>query len=77
MQETFKLKGKKYRIKDPINEAISIVRQTYPSATPHGSLGHWCYLLNWSKPNEETVAEAWPVRGSNDDWWLRVKEKTS
>lgn len=72
MNEVHGLKGPKLRVRT-IKEATALVLQTHPGVYAEGSTAHWSWGTAWHQPENEIVAEAWPVRCSTD-WWLRIKE---
>lgn len=70
MREVFFLQGQRQRVAS-IEDALRIVRETYPGAMKQGSVGAWgFYLPPWKDNN--IVAEAW-LRHQGPGWWLVVK----
>lgn len=53
-----------------IEQALAQVRDRHPAASMEGSTG--AERSFWVKGL--LVAHAWPVRGSEDDFWLRISE---
>lgn len=74
MREVFKLGGKRQRV-DTIDEALEIVRKSYPGAHAQGALGAWCFFHPTCKDGN-MIAEAWLVQGKRPKWWLVVKPIT-
>jgi len=75
MREIFNLDGKKQRV-NTIEDALRIVRESYPGAYKQGCVGAWCFYYPTCK-TENMVAEAWIIQGKNPGWWLVVKRKQS
>lgn len=71
MREVYHLKGNRQYVTN-IDDALRIVRRTYPEAMKQGSLCAWSfYIPPWQDDN--IVAEAW-IRTRGPGWWLVVKE---
>lgn len=73
MRELFHLGGKRQRV-DNIEEALRIVRESYPGAYKQGSVGAWSFHHPTCKEGN-MVAEAWITTGKKSGWWLVVKPK--
>lgn len=65
MRDIHSVKGPKRRIVE-IDEALVVVRQTYPGATKEGSAGSWSFYHEG-----RIVAEAW-LEARGNGWWLRI-----
>lgn len=73
MREIFHLGGKRQRV-DNIDEALRVVRESYPGAHKQGSLGAWCFFHPTCE-DKNMVAEAWMIQSKKSGWWLVVKPR--
>lgn len=72
MREVFHLKGKRQRV-GSIEEALTVVRKSYPGAHKQGCVGAYAFFYPTCNDGN-MVAEAWMVQGKTREWWLVVKE---
>lgn len=68
LRDLKRINGPKVKV-DFIDEALTLVRQTYPGAMMEGSLCSYSFTIE----GEKIIAEAWPQRSKG--WWLRILRK--